>query len=376
MIKRIAVFAFYDKNGVVHDYVCTYLRYLKQVADKVIFVADNEANDDQKSRVNNIIDYSIWGKHDEMDFGSYKRGFLYAKKIGWLQQADELIFANDSCFATENFNNVFDTMKKRVCDFWGMTFSTQIQPHLQSFFLVFRKKVFASNVFENFINNVCHQNSYWEYITHYELPLKTILEEAGFSSDSFVPNFVPTQCPSRFPVTILKYKYPLVKKKIFTNFDSMENTYDLLKIFQKKFPEVYADIISFCKNSDLIDFFKKFEYHRKQLRKKHFCWDYIKYKILYLLKIVSKKQMRARKDIFLIERSQFFDARWYLKTYPEVHINPAEHYLTEGWKKRYNASKRFNTQRYIDRYPMVLEKNINPLIYFETIGINEGQFPD
>lgn len=48
MTRRIVVFAAFDKDGIVHNYVLTYLKKLKAVADKIIFIADNEASETER----------------------------------------------------------------------------------------------------------------------------------------------------------------------------------------------------------------------------------------------------------------------------------------------------------------------------------------
>ena len=67
-MKRIVVFASYDKNGVIHDYILQYLKYLKEVADKIIFIADNYANAQEQQKLNGLVDYAEFVHHGEYDF--------------------------------------------------------------------------------------------------------------------------------------------------------------------------------------------------------------------------------------------------------------------------------------------------------------------
>lgn len=97
-MSRIAIFASYDKNGIIHDYVIEYLKYLKEIADKIIFIADNYADEQEQNKLKWLVDYVKFSTHGEYDFRSYKRGYYFAKNNGWLDNANELIFCNDSCF--------------------------------------------------------------------------------------------------------------------------------------------------------------------------------------------------------------------------------------------------------------------------------------
>src|SRR5574344_1215747 len=94
--NRIAIFAHFDKDNIIDDYVVYFLKALKSVSDKIIFVSANDLSDFEIKKVDNICEKIISEKHDEYDFGSYKRGFLYLLENNI--EPDELIFANDSCF--------------------------------------------------------------------------------------------------------------------------------------------------------------------------------------------------------------------------------------------------------------------------------------
>lgn len=41
-MKRVVVFAAFDRQGIVSDYIVSYLRQLKTVASKIIFIAETK----------------------------------------------------------------------------------------------------------------------------------------------------------------------------------------------------------------------------------------------------------------------------------------------------------------------------------------------
>lgn len=60
----------------------------------------------------------ITGRHGEYDFGSYKRGEAWARQAGWLDEVDDLILCNDSCFGpVGSFAPMFERMEARHLDF-------------------------------------------------------------------------------------------------------------------------------------------------------------------------------------------------------------------------------------------------------------------
>jgi rhamnosyltransferase len=78
-------------------------------------------------------------------------------------------------------------MEYSDCDFWGLTVNQeQYLPHLQSYFLVFNKKIINSEIFKNFFRKVKHENCKQNIIENYEIALTPTFVDAGFKMDSFI----------------------------------------------------------------------------------------------------------------------------------------------------------------------------------------------
>ena len=246
---RIAIFASYDKQGIVHDYVITYLKKLKQVADKIIFIADNDVKDLEKNKIAQIADYAQFFHHGEYDFGSYKRGYLYAKKHGLLEEANELIFCNDSCFCVSSLQPVFKVMDEKKCDFWGITKSYEKQKHLQSYFMVFKSNVFNSKSFIDHISGVTHQNNFMDIVNLYELPFTHKLNQASFIESEFIC-LGNEKNPTYYPQKTLEIGSPLIKRKVFTvRGCAKENVRSLLKLLNIRYRLSYKEICRYYKTS-------------------------------------------------------------------------------------------------------------------------------
>ena len=163
-MERVVVFAAFDRQGVVSDYIVSYLRQLKTVASKIIFIADNTAAENQKDKLSGLVDYAQFEPHGEYDFGSYKRGYAYAQAQGGLDTADELVLCNDSCFCVASLEPIFAQMSEHKCDFWGLMRRAYPCEHLQSYFLVFRKPVIHSNVLQTYLSAVRHQDNFVDIV--------------------------------------------------------------------------------------------------------------------------------------------------------------------------------------------------------------------
>ena len=184
--KYIAVFAHYDKHNIIDDYVLYYLENLKLIANKIIFVSDNNLPEIEQNKLQNLCHKVIAKNHGEYDFGSYKRGLEEAYQYS--SDYDAIIIANDSCYGPlKPLNNIFKSMEYSDCDFWGLTVNQEIYlPHLQSYFLVFNKKIINSDVFKSFFRKVKREDNKDKIIENYEIALTSDFVDAGFKMDSFI----------------------------------------------------------------------------------------------------------------------------------------------------------------------------------------------
>ncbi len=225
-MKRVVIFASYSKNGILADYVLYYLQGLKKIAEDIVFISDSKIQQGEEKKIQNLTTYYKCEQHGCYDFGSYRRGFEWVENNGLLNEADELIFCNDSCYGpVYPFEDIFVEMSRRNCDFWGITGSRFIRPHIQSFFMTFKKKVFDSSAFKKFVHSFEKQSDFWGYVNNYETQFMNVLEQSGFHADTYIDiNYFeklaynqPTN-PMLWPIENIEKKMPLLKRKVFQNY--------------------------------------------------------------------------------------------------------------------------------------------------------------
>lgn len=181
--NRVCIFAHYDKNNIIDDYVIYYLKKLKEANIDIVFISvSNVLNTEViKPYTINII------KRDNIgyDFMSWQVGLISVTNI---QQYDELIFCNDSCYGPlypldpilDEFTNDKDI------DFWGITDNIQLGYHIQSYFIAFKSNVFNSDTFKEFINSISVEKSKEDIVYKYEVGLTKKLHNSGFKSSVLV----------------------------------------------------------------------------------------------------------------------------------------------------------------------------------------------
>ena len=248
-MKRLAIFAHYDKQCIVDEYVVLYLESLKKSVDKIIFVSDCILSADELKKIDHLVFATICEEHGEYDFGSYKRGFFFAKNS--LENYDELVILNDSCYLTSSLEAVFKEMTtRRAYDFWGLTLNQDCHPeHVQSYFLVFTKKVFTSDVFLKFFDSVKKEKNKASIILNYEIGLTIKLVEAGYKKDAFIKKafqYNPT-CSEDFFSELIPAGFPLIMiELLLKNPNSVKNLQrwrDIVNVTQLKAIQNHLDRI-------------------------------------------------------------------------------------------------------------------------------------
>ncbi len=181
-MKRLVIFAHYDKHNVVDLYVISYLRELKKYVDDIIFVSDGDLPEVEKDKVKDLCCNIISQRHSQYDFGSYRRGLeLLSKQYPEkLKEIDELLFVNDSCYLVGSLEETFTGTSKEDCDCWGIvddyhSFNNDSKYYIGSFFIAFRKEVFQKKFFIDFMEETKKFHSREEMINRCEFGLSELL---------------------------------------------------------------------------------------------------------------------------------------------------------------------------------------------------------
>ncbi len=199
MKKRLAFYVFWEKEGIVRDYVSYYLEELKKVAEDILVIANGGVNKEGIFKLENIGVEVFERENHGIDFGAWKAAFEYK---GWdeVGNYDQVILCNCSTYGPVfPFQEMFDEMEKRFCDFWGISRhpakqkflvpdnpNSLILEHLQSYFLVLNANVVNSDSFRKWWETLVPTDSYEEEIGFHETKFTDYLERFGFKSESYI----------------------------------------------------------------------------------------------------------------------------------------------------------------------------------------------
>ena len=186
-MKRLAIFAGYDKDNIIDDYVLYYLKELQKVCN-IIYVIDNDLPLKEIEKAKPYCMHIIAKRHGEYDFGSYKQGYIYALDNNLLEKYDYLILCNDSVYGPfKLLEKIFNDMETRNTDVWGMylcghcTIYEDYPLHIQSFFVTMKKDVFISSWYKDFICSIHKEKEKMDIIKKYEIGMSELFTKHELS---------------------------------------------------------------------------------------------------------------------------------------------------------------------------------------------------
>lgn len=231
MTKRLFIFAGYDKQGVIDNTLLHYLSCLSDLGD-IILCMDSDVTKGELAKlksITNLLHVSA-ERHDEYDFGSYKRGFQYAKTNKLLNKYDWVYFVNDSVYGPLwDIKPVLTNLESRGVDLIGMIdyMNKETPIQVQSWFVGMTKRVVNEQFFADFMNGVTHQINKQLIVLKYEVGLSQIILRHGYKMSTWVSGQDGRICHSMYkePLEMLKCGVPFVKKAGLVNLNGIQFLY-------------------------------------------------------------------------------------------------------------------------------------------------------
>lgn len=243
-MNRLGIYFFYDKDGIVDDYVTYYLQHLKPFCLELCVVVNEPLTIEGKDKLQKVCDKLIIRKNIGFDSCAYKEA-MESYGFDTLKNYDELLLCNFTCFGpVYPFQEMFDKMAKSNSDFWGITKyprreKTIISPkqnknyvpeHIMSYFLIIRNKILKDKCFKKYWDNLRVAKNYAEAIAFNELIFTDYFEGKGFKSDVFMSresiDKLSENTAAFTPIALLEERCPLVKRRAFSADYSMYLFYE------------------------------------------------------------------------------------------------------------------------------------------------------
>lgn len=213
---RTALYVIYEESGRLPRDVSYMINGLKSEVDYLAVIVNGFIEGHEA--IKKLADCLVIRENKGFDAGAYKVALSNAKIKEAASRSDELVFCNATFYGTFiPFKEIFGRMDASGADFWGLNYSDNGVSHfLQSYFLVFRRRILSDNVLDVFFDEHVDENTedFMEVLINFEKGLFQYLVRKGYKFDAL--------CRQTYHIlgacdgSVCLDRLPLLKKKAFS----------------------------------------------------------------------------------------------------------------------------------------------------------------
>ncbi len=197
-IKRLVIYFFYDKDGIVDRYVPYMLEDIRKNCSELFVVVNGKLTPEGREIFTSLTPNLLVRENKGFDVWAYK---TVLEHYGWekLEEFDEVVMMNHTIMGPlYPFADVFREMNSRDLDFWGLNKYHKVDSnpfnisygyvpeHIQSHFIAVRNPMIQSLEFHKYWNERPEINSYSDAVGKHEAIFTKRFQDIGFLWDVYV----------------------------------------------------------------------------------------------------------------------------------------------------------------------------------------------
>ena len=231
--NRCGIFLFYDRDGIVDDYIVYMLKDLKKSLKYLLTVCNGRPSDEGFKILEDVSDEVLVRANSGFDVGGYREGLFH---LGFkeLKKYDEIVMLNYTFFGSiYPFAETFEKMSDKDIDFWGLTKHHKVDPdpfgkisygylpeHIQSHFMVLRRSLFDTDDYKEFIISMKNPSNYLDSICDYETVMTKIFEDKGYKWEVYVDTsryegYAYSPVMFKIKELLVEDRCPIIKRRSF-----------------------------------------------------------------------------------------------------------------------------------------------------------------
>lgn len=269
---RVCLFSSYSESIKIDNYVKYYLSELKKYFDTIVFITNQRAldNDALLYLNENLITLKMV-QNMGYDFGMY---YNVIKDLDTFN-VSQLALVNDSCYLFKPLNTFFNWYSLQNVDCAGFTDSVYKGRHIQSYFLLFSKRVipFVKQYFmKNGIITDVHK-----LIETYEIGMCQAMISEGYTIDSMFKQSEfnnNSNIMTENAFLLLQKGIPLIKRKLVLN-TFREDEISYLEHVKFDFSINYRQVLASFTSPDVLSYI--LNQHRVKVYQIYYDEDQLKY---------------------------------------------------------------------------------------------------
>lgn len=228
--NRLLIYFFYDKDGIVDEYIPYFLRSIRGFCREICFVVNGFLGTESRDVVESCVDRIVIRKNVGMDAAAYQEVIsLYGYEA--LARYDEVVCTNFTFFGPLfPLEAMFCAMEERECDWWTMCKWPRhheigsipfVYAHVPSGFTVYRNTILSSMHFRRYWESLPPIDSYVASTLYHEQRQTPYYDKLRFRNAEYIDHVsLFDKEVVDFPLTyadelLRKGKAPLLKRRVF-----------------------------------------------------------------------------------------------------------------------------------------------------------------
>lgn len=226
--NRLAIAFFFDGEGIVDEYFFYLLEEMRKFTVRNVFVSNGPINDEATVRLEAMGFEIVIRDNIGFDVWAYKTAIEH---VGYesLGEFDEVLLFNHTFYGPiYPFEEMFETMDRTPCGFWGITAHKEMDPnpftqegilprHLNSHFIAVRRDLASSCHFEDYWRNMPMITSYNDSVLTHESRFTKHFQDLGYickvyDDDDKYSSLYP--CFIEVDETLVN-RCPILKRRVF-----------------------------------------------------------------------------------------------------------------------------------------------------------------
>ncbi len=225
--RRLGIFAYYDADGIVDDYVAALVSEVGKFCERQMLVVNGTLTTNGEAKLRAAGGEVMYRENRGYDITAYRDALLAQDLAG----VDEVLFYNQTIFGPVcPLDEMFRTMGGRDVDFWGLSRHKGAQhapwdeheafpPHVQSYWFAVRKPMLTDDRFLEYWRELPAIETYWDAVRKHEVQFTKRFSELGFTWDVYLHTEADEICNDYplmgKPAETLRQGSPFVKRKVF-----------------------------------------------------------------------------------------------------------------------------------------------------------------
>lgn len=235
--RRLVVYAFFDKDGQVDDYVVHSLNGLRPHAAHIMVVANGSLTASSRATLEATADQVLVRENEGFDIGAHRAALRHLGDT--VREFDEIVLTNDTWFGpVRSWDPVFARMDREACHFWGLTdhAPSRSNPftrggrapyHLQSYWIAVRRAMFESADWARYWDRLPALRTYVHAVIEHELRFTAHFTSHGWAGAAAFPyERFDTENPSLFEAErLIERGCPVLKRRPLFHWPPLLDSY-------------------------------------------------------------------------------------------------------------------------------------------------------